>query len=580
MPLNLVKTAAGILLAIVLASDAAPADPGSSPESRGQGNVPVVFSLQASACPRPRAERTPGFPSLAGLPAAPARNHAVGSEVPPPHVGKKWGRSFLEFGYLFTFSAINYWRKYSMFIEDWQYEFNCKDQVKRFFTTDALKFDSNSFYLNWSHSMAGAVYYQFARTNHLTWLESWMFACGGSLLWEYGVEWREVVSISDNIFTGIGSFSIGEAWFQLGRYLNSRPHLVPRILGFLNPILKINQWLDRKNPTAKAYTDPGGQDFSVSAGTRRLSRKGRGHRDGFFFSLRGQITVPPEYGKPGLVRETLRNIFLSELTFDAAKGGNRDVDEAFLRGWEEGDLAEGGLMDEINFSTRVVGWARFRQNIDELGRGKSVTFGLGSAFSYFRKTPALEVDTGEFRVRVGEDLKLENPRFFRDKLSLVHVLGPVLDTTYFGRDLRLRASLEAYADFGLINSLALNDYSVSNDISGVKTTLLHYGYYYALGATLRGRLDLRWKAFRVRSEGTVQAWDSIEGLDRFQSDITFDCHANDSRTRWLVDGEWRPTRLPLALFAAYEEIRRRGSIEEFKVRDAERRAFVGLRFLY
>jgi len=36
----------------------------------------------------------------------------------------------------------------------------------------------------------------------------------------------------------------------------------------------------------------------------------------------------------------------------------------------------------------------------------------------------------------------------------------------------------------MINSLPLNDYSIYNDIQGMKTTLKFYGYYYAFGPDL------------------------------------------------------------------------------------------------
>jgi hypothetical protein len=493
---------------------------------------------------------------------------------------KKWGRAALEFGALFSYAAINYWRKYALFIEDWQYELNCEDQYKRFFTTEALKFDSNSFYLNWSHSLSGAVYYQFARTNYLSWLESWIFAATGSLLWEYGVEWREVVSVNDNVFTGLGSYAIGESWFQTARYLAAQPQLALRILSFMNPFLKINMWLDRKNPASKITVDPGRHEFAISVGARRSSRAGTDHQDSLYLGIHTEIGGLPGSGRPGAFRRTVHDFFSSELSLDMAVGGDRDVDEALGLGWAEDDLAAGGWADEINFWAGAVNWALYRQNLDELSRGTTFSLGLGSAFMYFRKTPALRIDTGEYRVRTGEDLQLDKPRFFRDKISVVHVAGPVMEWRRFGRETTFRLKVEAYADFALVNALALNTHSESHDISGMKTTLLHYGYYYAMGASLKGRGEFTWRSLRFRSLVWQQAWDSVEGLDRFEADLTDNSDVNDSRTRILFGIEWKPARLPLGLFITGENIRRRGKIGETEVRSLEKRFYAGLNFFF
>ncbi|MBC7364998.1 MAG: DUF3943 domain-containing protein, partial [Candidatus Aminicenantes bacterium] len=116
----------------------------------------------------------------------------------------KTTRALLEMASLMVYSQARYWIKYTRFIEDWQYELKWEDQKRRFFTTEALRFDSNAFYLNWTHAFAGMLYYEFGRANHLPWYKSLLFSTLGSLYWEYIVEWREIISINDNIMTGLG----------------------------------------------------------------------------------------------------------------------------------------------------------------------------------------------------------------------------------------------------------------------------------------------------------------------------------------------------------------------------------------
>ena len=121
---------------------------------------------------------------------------------------KKWGRTSLELGGFLLYSTVRYWLKYSDFIEDWQYELTWEDQKRRFFTTEALRFDSNCFQYNWSHGIAGALYYQLARSNYLSWLDSTFMAFMGSLWYEYVGEFREVISLSDMATTSVGAYSI------------------------------------------------------------------------------------------------------------------------------------------------------------------------------------------------------------------------------------------------------------------------------------------------------------------------------------------------------------------------------------
>lgn len=171
----------------------------------------------------------------------------------------RWGRAGLELAMLMSYSQARYWIRYSRFIEDWQYRLTWADQKRRFFTTEALRFDSNAFYLNWTHALAGMLYYEFARTNNLSWLQSLVFSFGGSLYWEYIVEWREIISINDNIMTAVGGFALGEAWFQMGRYFHNSNNPVGRLLSWLNPFMKANGWLDRKNRCRPTITTTTGQ---------------------------------------------------------------------------------------------------------------------------------------------------------------------------------------------------------------------------------------------------------------------------------------------------------------------------------
>ena len=104
---------------------------------------------------------------------------AAAAESPNGPAKKNGTRAFLELGGFMAVSTVNYWIKYTKFIEDWQFRLNWQDQKKRLFTAAGWRLDSNAFKSNWTHALSGAVYYSMARSNRLSWLESSLF--NGSL---------------------------------------------------------------------------------------------------------------------------------------------------------------------------------------------------------------------------------------------------------------------------------------------------------------------------------------------------------------------------------------------------------------
>lgn len=93
-----------------------------------------------------------------------------------------------------AYSQTKYWLTYSDWQEDWRYRLTWDDQKRRIFGFNAWRYDSNCFGLNWSHTLAGTLYYNFSRTNNPSVFESFLFTTACSMYWEYVVEWRNVHS--------------------------------------------------------------------------------------------------------------------------------------------------------------------------------------------------------------------------------------------------------------------------------------------------------------------------------------------------------------------------------------------------
>jgi hypothetical protein len=206
-----------------------------------------------------------------------------------------------------------------------------------------------------------------------------------------------------------------------------------------------------------------------------------------------------------------------------------------------------------------------------------LTLGLGSAFELFKKRPLAFYDSHPVPVKTDPaSLLLDEPRNFTDKLAVLHVAGPVLDWTVFRRGLRLRTVVEAYGDFALVNSNAVNEYSLTHDVAGLKTVVYYYGYYYGFGGTFRAAARLDCGVFRVHGLVDLGAWGSADRLDRFQDELINNAHLTDTRVRYLLGAGWRVPGSPLELFVDIEGLGRRGWLAEVRVDHFESKVYAGL----
>ncbi len=284
-----------------------------------------------------------------GLWAAENRDDTQSKEEAKP--AKKVGRAFIEMGINMTVSTLNYWDKYAKFIEDWQFTLTWKDQKRKFFTSEGLRLDSNNLRLNWTHAWSGALYYNWARTNHLSPLASSLFAFGGSLIWEYFAEFREVASINDNIFTTIGGPAIGEPLFQIADHFRSRPGFANRIACLLvDPVLGINDFIDGKSRVPRLPTRDW-SDFRFRLGGKQGPASPADNNSGHAaLDLDLRLVTLPGYGHAGsgsgYSRQPVDNEYRVSCSFN------------------------GRLFEELSMHTRCVlsGWWWKDVRADESGR--------------------------------------------------------------------------------------------------------------------------------------------------------------------------------------------------------------------
>jgi hypothetical protein len=463
-------------------------------------------------------------------------------------------------GINFSVSAINYWQKYSMFIEDWQFTLTWKDQKRKFFTSEGLRLDSNNLRLNWTHAWSGALYYNWARSNHFGILPSFLFSAGGSLLWEYIAEWREISSINDHVFTSAGGPAIGEPLFQIASHFRSRPGFANRIACLLvDPVMGINDFIDGGSRAPRIPTRDW-SDFRFRLGGKQgPASPVDGHSAHAALDLDLRRVTLPDYGQAGsgsgYSRRPLDNEYRVSFSFNSS------------------------IVEEFSMHTRSVlagwWWKNVRAGEDGALRGRESWLGMATAWDFFQKKPVAPYDGDDLGMTVPW-FEREQPTRYADKFSSIHIIGPAFNFTGYAAGLTARLDLEASVDFSMIHSLPYNAYSGDHDAWGVKTTLHNWGYYYSLGYSLGGRLDLRRGALRAEAGVHYQRFHSIQGLDRFQDDLLDDSRLSDSLLAYNAGVSAAIPRTPLFLSLNLEGLDRRGRFHEVSVKNHELRFFYNI----
>lgn len=501
---------------------------------------------------------------------------------------KRLGRAALEGLGHFVYATSSYWIRQDVMKEDWEYQFTWEDQKKRFFFIDGIRFDSNNFTFNWTHSMAGAIYYNYARANRLNPLESFLYTFGASYFWEFVIEFREVVSINDLISTPMGGVSIGESLFQLGRLFRSKkPTFLNKIARFLsNPVLSLNGWLDRKKyKNQYAFYRDYWSDSRVFIGPRFDTYPGSEANSFWQLGFESQINLIPEYGQPDVSSKAIKHTAFTEINIG-------------------GTFNRKGLY-EFNIYAKSVLFGYFKQNIHPLKsranidnsnnqvnninspndetvpnnqveyEGYSLFWGLASCFDAFKKDPIIVAEME------GDENLVDFPEKM-DKYCIINLLGPTVDFSLFHKDLKVRLVADAYGDFSLIHSHAFKKYSQLTEFGQTKSTLENHGYYYALGITLASMLQVNYSNLEIKGIFKYHYFDSIEGLDRFQKDMADedDFDLKDHRWRYNISLGYRILHTPVQLVLGIEHWDRRGYIGDFLQKSTENRSYLQIKYLF
>ena len=147
---------------------------------------------------------------------------------------------------------------------------------------EGFTWDDNEFKTNqWVHPFNGAAYYNSGRANGLGFWESSAFAMAGAFYWECCGE-THPISFNDQISTGIGGITLGEAQYRLSsEILNNQSGGMGRFWrefgGFLvDPVRGFNRLVSgdakerRDNPVDAMDWRPKGSRTMVATGFRSI----------------------------------------------------------------------------------------------------------------------------------------------------------------------------------------------------------------------------------------------------------------------------------------------------------------------
>jgi len=467
----------------------------------------------------------------------------------------------------FLYATSSYWIRQDVMKEDWEYQLTWQDQKKRYLFIDGMRFDSNTFSFNWTHSGAGSMYYNYARGNRMNPFGSLLYTIGASYFWEFVVEFKEVVSLNDMIGTPIGGFSIGESLFQLGRHFRSRKGtFLNKIMRFVsNPMISINDWLDRKRtPNQYAMTEDYFYDIRIATGLFNDSYLS-GDADKFFnLGFQSELILLPEYDTDDSVARWVSKTMHTQYNVDTSIGSKgiyelRMYAKSLFFGYFQQDIRTNESTEEDRGNDQRVGYSFF--------------IGAASAFDMYGQVPEM--------VPADEGPTTTDYEYLTDKYTAVNLVGPSADVTFYYKGLKLRAGAEAFVDFSLIHSHAFKSYLDVHTIGQTKATLQNHGYYYALGYTLGSQLELSYGNLELNGRFKYHYFDSIEGLDRFQKDINQvdDFDLKDQRLNMDFSLGYTMPRLPIQIKFGYEHRDRRGEIGGFARRHVFKRSYLTINFL-
>ncbi len=454
-------------------------------------------------------------------------------------------RATIEMGAILGIGMIKYWLTPSVNSVDWDYRFNWENWRKRLLTYDAWRFDDNRISINtYEHVLGGVLYYFVPRSLGASMLESFLFALAASAIWELLIEFREVVSVNDMIFTPVGGMALGEVLFQLSKFFQRGSdtainQVLSSIFGVAG-VSNLNAWVSKNKPRVSSNTDRFGfpsdvwHKFDVFSNFEKSKTKSGVSWEKISLGFDTKIIDIPGAGQVGNINTLLTDGGFTRLVFNGKF--NQFVN----------------LSDFLFFAkTSLIGY--YRQSITKTQeqelKGYSFFIGTSTAIDYHTHL-------------IGK---------VTDRLGIVNVLGPSLDLTYYSNGYKIRCTIDVFGDFAAVRSFAIDKFIENNGESALVSVLKDHHYYFAFGITANPRVEVSNGPFEMSIELKYHWLTSVNALDRFVNQNYNNINFKDSKFGYKI---WLGYTLPwwndlIKVGIAYEQYVRQGSAAQYSVTDTE-----------
>jgi hypothetical protein len=392
-------------------------------------------------------------------------------------------RAAAEMAALLGIGTAWYWIDRERQVADWDYP-----SLKQRFTLDAIRFDNNDFWINFiAHPLDGAAAHALARGNHLSLVESFGFSLATSLAWEYGLEFREKVSVNDIIVTPVTGVVVGEFMHRLGQSLNAprapgKERWWHQLAGWsFGPTVAMHDALDAPpgQPSPRAARADIWRSLHLSYGWAENHLDGDARAGAHALRFDGRLVAIPGHLRPGRFGRTFADADITSLRLDLTYG------------------SAGSGMD-LYADTMLLGV--YGQRISPQGTGAAVAAGINLAYRYADETL----------------------RPWKDQLGIAHLPGLGADAHLLGRHASLSVQARVHGDFAGLRAEPYPDWKAENPDVIDKSILRKQGYYYGWGWSGRAGAALAARFATLGGEIFYGRYTSHEGLDRVQEQVTVD----------------------------------------------------------
>lgn len=443
---------------------------------------------------------------------------------------KHYLRAGIELATALGFGAIHYQIEREAMSRDWDFPTAKEAWRSKVVTGKAYRFDDNSHGVNEGHSYAGMIYYMIARSNGFTSLESALYNLAASSAWEFLVEYREVVSINDQILTPLGGFAIGEAYHQIAKIFRKNKNSVvdQTLSAIFDTPTAMNSWIDGHYGSSKGKVQYFDTDFWSKVDIEMALVPNSSNKVDGRATVDAQIINIGSFEKEGKTSRLISDTVFSQILYSIP-------------------VNQKTAMEDFRFTVKNVLAAYYEKNIgtDKNGniKGYSLIIGPSNGVDFYEtnKKSALVTD---------------------DWMSIVNVLGTTMRLDMYLSGYKISTTIDLFGDFAMVRSYAINKYKLDNPSAALTSVLKNQNYYYGLGTTSslainvsKGKIDFGAK-YRDHSYSSINSY--------YRNDDPQDLDLKDSKKVAEVYASYQVTK-NLKLKLSLEKTYRQGGINNFGV---------------